>query len=393
MEMCDKNLLDFLLALSGGTRKSLTVEARLFTRRIRQLTLILFLSGLGLSSVRADKNAILEAIQVRDVFLRVKDEAVLPALERGQLKQISIEPGDNVLAGQTVAVLDDVEAGLSLELARIDVEIAMKEHQDSVDVAIQTGTLEEGKMLLEQARLEAEVAKAVASSDIAMNQAMSDGEFSKQELERALAARKEFSSSVSEQQLAKLTLIRDQNSLAVELARHNQSMEILRSRSKDSFVMQQQTAVRRLENILLRTERQYATEELNIKSLQKQVAIAEERLERRKLRAPFAGVVTEKKRNAGEWVEAGEPVLRIIRLDVLHVEGYVAATQITPQFRGRKVKVSCEDSATSKTVEGTIVFVSPEIDPVSKQVQIRAEIANVESLFRPGQSAQMSIEP
>ena len=364
-----------------------------FTSGLFSAILMFFFSGpLSADSLSQDLVAPVP-IKVSDVFLRVRDEAILPALERGQLKQLAAEPGDAVNPGTTVALLDDVEASLNLELAKIELRIAEKEHQDSVAVPIQRAALEEGRMLLTQARLESEVAKATASSEIGIKQAISDGEFSRQELDRAEAARKEFSSSVSEQQLAKLTLTRDQHLLALELARHQQAVETLRSRSKESLVAQQEIAVSRLEHTLSRSEGEFATEELKITSLQKQVAIAEERLERRKIRAPFSGVVIEKTRNTGEWVEAGSPVLKIIRLDLLHVEGYADAKLITPEFRGRKVLVSCEGPKGPMQTEGRIVFVSPQIDPVSKQVQIRAEISNPDQTFRPGQAADMTILP
>ncbi len=362
---------------------------------VRSAAVIVLMSYvfLGHRAGAADDTGAAKPVPVRDVFLRVKDEVVLPALERGQLKQFAAEPGDEVTAGQIVAVLDDVEAELTLELTRIELEIAEKQYQDSVAVLIQKAALEEGRMLVEQARAEADVTKAMADNDIAIKQAESDGALSRQELERAVAAREAFSSSVSEQQLAKLTLTRDRDLLALDLARHQKAVENLRCRSKESLVQQQQSAVRRLEHILSKTESEHATEEIKLRSLSKQVAIAEEHLERRRLRAPFAGMVVEKLLSAGEWAETGKGVLRIVRLDVLHAEGYVDAKQITPRFRGRKVIVTCDDNGTTQRIEGRIVFVSPEIEPVSKQVQIRAEIANPNFTLRPGLPVEMVIVP
>ena len=108
---------------------------------------------------------------------------------------------------------------------------------------------------------------------------------------------------------------------------------------------------------------------------------------------PFSGVIVERLRNTGEWVEAGESVLRIIRMDVLSVEGYVSAQLVKPGFRGHKVVVACGDSGNVRKIEGTLVFVSPEIDAASQEVLVRAEIMNPDLRFRPGQPAQMWIAP
>lgn len=341
----------------------------------------------------ADDQLPLGTVEARDVFLRIKESAELPALERGQIKRFDAEPGDNVEPGQLLAELDDVEAKLNMELARIDFDIAQKQHQESTVVQIAKATLDEARQLLIQARLDADAAKSMASADIGIRQATMASEVSKGDLARAIGARKEFSSSVSEQQLIKLTLVRDHDLLKLEQAQLDKSVELLRSRSRDAIVAQQEAAVQRLEHALQKAESEYQGAELNLNGLQKQFEITQERVERRKLKAPFSGVIVERKRSPGEWVETGESVLRMIRMDVLSVEGYVSAQSITPESRGHKVIVACGNSGNTRRIEGAIVFVSPEIDSVSQQVLVRAEIKNPELQFRPGQPAQMWIAP
>ena len=364
--------------------------------RMRQAALFPLLLSLFTAAAitaHADEKPAAGSIEAHGAFVRVKESAVLPALERGQLKQVIGEPGDSVPAAQMLAVLDDVEATLSLELALLDLAIAEKQHKDSVAVPIAKATLNEAKLLLDQARLEHQAFKAVAEADIGVRQATIDSEVSQTELDRAIVARQEFSSSVSEQQMSKLTLTRDQDLLKVEKSRHDQSVDLLRSRSKESLVSQQQVAVQRLEQSLKEAESAQEIAKLKIQSLTKAAAIAEARLDRRRLKAPFAGMIVEKLRNTGEWVESGDPVLRVLRLDVLLVEGYVSANLVSPKLRGHKVTVVCDVAGTPFMVAGTIVFVSPEIDSVSQQVQVRAEISNPDLALRPGQPAQMWITP
>ena len=360
---------------------------------LRRSTSFAFALMLISTFVSADDPLPAGAIEARNVFLQIKDSADLPALERGQLKRIVAEPGDSVESGQLLAELDDAEARLNLELAKIDFDIAEKQHSESVAVPIAKATLDEARQLLSQAKLEAEATKAMASTDIGIRQATKDTEVSKGDLARAIGARKEFSSSVSEQQLVKLTLIRDHDLLKLEKAQLDQSVERLRSQSRDAIVAQQEAAVQRLEYALRKAESEHETAGLNLNGLRKQVAITEERVERRKLKAPFSGVVVDRLRSLGEWAEIGESVLRMIRMDVLSVEGFVSAQLVKPGFRGHKVVVSCGDSGNVRKIEGTLVFVSPEIDSVSQEVLVRAEIKNPDLQFRPGQPAQMWIAP
>jgi len=356
-----------------------------------------FCTWLGLiavsTAVAADDTRPANAIEVRDVYFRVKESADVPALERGQLKRIQVEPGDNIATSQVLAEIDDDEAKINLELVRIDLAIAQKQHQESLAVSIANATLTEAQELLSQAKHDAEASKVLASADIGIRQATKDSELSKTELERALNARREFSSSVSDQQLLKLTLARDHDLLKLEKSQLEQSVDKLRSQSRDAMVAQQVAAVQRLQHALRKAESENETEVLNLNSLEKQVEIAEVRLERRKLKAPFTGVVVERMKSTGEWVETGETVLRIVRMDELSVEGYVNANQVKAESRGSRVQVAWETSNNTSRIEGTLVFVSPEIDSVSQQVLVRATIPNPGLLLRPGQPAQMWIAP
>jgi multidrug efflux pump subunit AcrA (membrane-fusion protein) len=93
----------------------------------------------------------------------------------------------------------------------------------------------------------------------------------------------------------------------------------------------------------------------------------------------------------GEWVEAGQPVLRVIRLDRLLVEGYVEAKLVDQSSRGRRVQVQAQTRAGAIVVEGRLTFVSPEIDSVNQQVLVKAEIENRDLQLRPGQPVEMVI--
>lgn len=345
----------------------------------------------GDDSVFGQTTATVRSVEAQGCFLRVRDKAEVPALERGVLKKMLVEPGVSVIVDQPLALLDDVEVRLNLEQAQLDVQIAEKRHRESLAVQIAESGLTEASSLLKQTQLELEITKKIAVADIAIRQAMNESLVSKAELDRAEAARKEFRSSISDQQLAKLRLARDQDLIKLEKANHDQAIDELRSRSKEALVEQQQVAIDRLRHELSEASSARGVAELTIESLRRAVSIAEQRLAKSQLKAPLNGIVVEQLRHTGEWVEAGDPVFRIIRLDLLLVEGYADARQVPQSVRGSKVVVHCEEGDNRVSVEGKVVFVSPEIDPVSQQVQIRAEIPNPTLTLRPGQSARMII--
>lgn len=331
------------------------------------------------------------AIEVRDTFLRVREEARIPALEGGQIQSLNCQPGDLVSKGQLLGSLDQVEAELTLELARLEHQIALKTHSESVELPIASANLEEARELLRQTMLDAQAATLLASQDIAIRQAQRESEVSAADFERATVARKEFSSAVSDKEYARLALARDQDVLKLERARFDQNVEKLRSQSREAMVGQQGAAVRRLEQTLKKATTIHETAALELSRLEKQRAIAETRLQRRHFRAPFSGMIVEKLHTEGEWVEAGEPVLRLIQLDVLSVEGFTGTKPAASGLRGRTVVVDMGDADSVVQIQGKIVFVSPESDPINSQIRIRAEIPNPDQKLLPGQPVRMWI--
>ena len=99
-------------------------------------------------------------------------------------------------------------------------------------------------------------------------------------------------------------------------------------------------------------------------------------------------------RNHGEWVKPGEPVVRILRLDRLRVEGFLKSRDLTPGLQGRTVKLVVDlPGDAGREFLGKISFVDPEVDPVNSQVRVWVEVQNQDLRLRPGMQAKMIIPP
>jgi multidrug resistance efflux pump len=88
-----------------------------------------------------------------------------------------------------------------------------------------------------------------------------------------------------------------------------------------------------------------ADKDLRVNALQAEVAqgeldAAEAMIKRRKLVAPFDAIVVELTKHRGEWVQAGEPVMRLVRIDRLRVDGMLEAKNYhQADIVGRPVEV------------------------------------------------------
>jgi multidrug efflux pump subunit AcrA (membrane-fusion protein) len=117
---------------------------------------------------------------------------------------------------------------------------------------------------------------------------------------------------------------------------------------------------------------------------------------RRRLTAPVAGEIVEIFHRPGEWVEPGKPVLRIVRLDRLRVEGFVAFAEHSPErLFDRPVEIDARfTGGRVETFTGKVTFVSPLVQP-GGEYRVWAEVENRRTgphwLLRPGQIVDMRI--
>ena len=128
-----------------------------------------------------------------------------------------------------------------------------------------------------------------------------------------------------------------------------------------------------------------------------EVENADATIVRRQIKSPIEeGIVVSINRHAGEWLQAGEPVLRVVRMDRLWVEGWVNSAEFGPNEISNKpadIDIELAKSRHAKFT-GKIVFVSPLIE-AGGEYRIKAEVENRrengEWVLRPGHTATMMI--
>jgi multidrug resistance efflux pump len=113
--------------------------------------------------------------------------------------------------------------------------------------------------------------------------------------------------------------------------------------------------------------------------------------------APFDGIVVELFKHAGEWLEPGQPVLRMVRMDRLRVEGFLRSEDLAPsEVLGKPVTIRVQ-LVRDKVVEfnSRISFVSPLVEGSGEYrvwADVTNQIASGQWLIRPGLLAEMNID-
>jgi membrane fusion protein, multidrug efflux system len=119
-------------------------------------------------------------------------------------------------------------------------------------------------------------------------------------------------------------------------------------------------------------------------------------IKRRTILAPFNGEVVEIARHQDEWVSPGDPILRLVRLDTMLVDGPVEQSAYDPhELYGCDVTVEVEMAHGRKEqFQGRITYVSSTIRGDDRYI-VRAEVNNRQEhgrwLLRDRMTAMMTI--
>ncbi|MBZ9756009.1 efflux RND transporter periplasmic adaptor subunit [Mesorhizobium sp. ESP6-5] len=114
-------------------------------------------------------------------------------------------------------------------------------------------------------------------------------------------------------------------------------------------------------------------------------------LDQKQLTAPFAGTVGIPRIDLGQYLAPGTAVVTLQDLDTMRVDFSVPEQQLPLLKIGQTVRLGLGGSD-DMPFAGAIRGIDPKIDPSSRLVNIRAEVANPEGKLTPGQFVQVRVE-
>jgi membrane fusion protein (multidrug efflux system) len=128
----------------------------------------------------------------------------------------------------------------------------------------------------------------------------------------------------------------------------------------------------------------------NLKNAKAQVAEQQAVLDKKALRAPFAGRLGVRAVDLGQFLSAGTPIVTLQALDPIYVDFFV------PQQRLDQIKLGQDlvakiDTYPDRTFPGTISAINPKVDASTRNVQVRATLKNAERILLPGMYATVDI--
>jgi membrane fusion protein (multidrug efflux system) len=114
-------------------------------------------------------------------------------------------------------------------------------------------------------------------------------------------------------------------------------------------------------------------------------------IDRKRVRAPFAGRVGIRLVNLGQFVSRGQPLVPLQKLDSLYVNFKVPQRLLSELRIGQKVTVAV-DAFQKTAFEGTVAAIDPEVDAATRNFSVQALLDNPGERLLPGMFAQVAVQ-
>lgn len=113
-------------------------------------------------------------------------------------------------------------------------------------------------------------------------------------------------------------------------------------------------------------------------------------LAKKRILAPFSGTIGIRQVDVGDFVAAGTPIATLQDLSTLFVDFYLAEQQVPLLAIGQSVRVQVA-AFPDEHFEGRIVALNPKVEATTRNVQVRAELANPGERLLPGMFADLQV--
>ena len=128
----------------------------------------------------------------------------------------------------------------------------------------------------------------------------------------------------------------------------------------------------------------------NVKNAKAQVAQQQAILDKKTLRAPFAGHLGIRAVDLGQYLGAGTAIVTLQALDPIFVDFFLPQQSIAQVRLGQSVALKI-DAFQDQTFAGEISAINPKVDASSRNVQVRATFKNADHKLVPGMYATVDI--
>lgn len=111
---------------------------------------------------------------------------------------------------------------------------------------------------------------------------------------------------------------------------------------------------------------------------------------KKRIRAPFSGLVGIRQINAGQFLGTGDPIISLNKVDPVYVN-FALPQQLLAQLKtGLRVQLS-GDTIGETALVGELTAIDGEVEVATRNVRLQATFANPERLLRPGMFVNVAV--
>lgn len=332
------------------------------------------------------------------------DDAVVASKTSGRIREISVREGDEVKAGQVIALLDDEQlrakeeqAGSALRQAEARVRWAVQQ------ISVLEAELEQSRLGTDQAKLDAEGKVRQAEAQVAASEAQlaqSESEYKKARADEERYTSLAASGDIPEQKGSHARSAAEALEAAVRASR--KQVDVARAALTSARATLANPAIRSTEGARIRQQISQAQSDIAAAEAERasaQAKLDEAQANRQDLQivAPIDGTVATRSAEPGEVVSPGTPVVTLVNLSTVYLRGFVPEGQIGRVRTGQRAQVFL-DSAPDNAIDAVVSRIDPEAaftpentyfrdDRVKQVVGIKIVLRGATGYAKPGMPA------
>lgn len=139
------------------------------------------------------------------------------------------------------------------------------------------------------------------------------------------------------------------------------------------------------------SQAQVDADEADLRSKQALVAQQKAAVDKKTIRAPFAGKLGITAINPGQYLNPGDKLVTLQTIDTVYVDFFVPQKQLAGLSIGQKLTLS-SDAYPGVAFPAKVTSISPKVDAATRNVQVQATVPNARRQLLPGMFANVALD-
>ncbi|HKR14036.1 MAG TPA: HlyD family efflux transporter periplasmic adaptor subunit [Pyrinomonadaceae bacterium] len=332
------------------------------------------------------------------------DDAAVSAKVAGRIREINVREGDQVKAGQLIAVIDDEQVKAREEqeqslVQQAEARVASVRQQ----IAVLSAQLESSNTGVDQARIDAQGRVSQADADVARAEAQlvkEEAALKQAKYDEERYVKLAGDGDVPERAGYQARSTAESHAAAVQAARKQveaaRAAKVIAQANLSNVAMRSSnsTAIRQQ---IIQAETDVVAAEAEVQKARARLKEVEADRNDLQIVAPFDGTVATRTAEPGEVIAAGTPVITLVDLSTVYLRGFIPEGDIGRVRAGQTGRVYL-DSAPDKAIEAIVTRIDPEAsftpentyfrdDRVKQVVGIKLQLKGATGFAKPGMPA------